>query len=794
MELTTLELTPTQALKARWPRYIEFIIRFRFAVLTLTLLVTALAVYQAKNLRIVIDPNTMLPQSHPYISTGIEVAKVFGSKYIVVIGVSPIQGDIYQPQVLAKVRQMTAEFVDVPGVVKNNVLSLYARRVKGIEGQGDGLIVETMVPADPEQPAQMAAFKKAIQRNPIYADTVVARDGKTTAIIVEFKEDAAGYRGIMNKVMPIVERARGESVQIMVGGAPAFLARIEVYSERMAFLLPIAILVLSLVLFEAFRSRQALVLPLLTGILAVAWGIGAMGAAGIPMDVFNATTPILILAVATGHAVQMLKRFYEEYARLRKESMPPLEANRQAVVASLVRVGPVMIAACTVASLGFLSLIVFDVSTVRTFGIFTAIGILATLALEMTFIPALRSMLRPPGERELQSLSRGRFWVWLTGTIARWVSGRSRRRVYIGSALFVVLALVGTSRVVVDNSMKSYFSPAVDLIKDDKALNARLGGTNTVFLMIEGKHDDAIKNPKTLAAMEELQRYVESQPEVGKAVSIADFIKRMNRAMHADDPAYFAIPTSAQLISQYLLLYSMSGEPGDFESYVDYTYRRANITVFLKSDSSAYFDDLAAKVRAFAATRFGDDVQVRIGGGLAEGAALSEVMVHGKVLNILQISAVVFVVSCLLFRSLLAGLMVMLPLLIAVLTNFGLMGWAGIPLNISTALISAMAVGIGADYAIYLIYRLREELAAGGDESAAVRKVVATAGTAILFVAVAVAAGYGVLLLSFGFRIHQWMAVLIAAAMVVSALAALLLIPALTLSLKPGFIYKRNTS
>ena len=141
MELTTLALTPTQALKARWTRYVEFIIRFRFAVLTLTLLVTALAVYQAKNLRIVTDPNTMLPQSHPYISTGIEVAKVFGSKYVVVIGVSPTQGDIYQPQVLAKVRQMTAEFVDVPGVVKNNVLSLYARRVKEIEGQGDGLLV-----------------------------------------------------------------------------------------------------------------------------------------------------------------------------------------------------------------------------------------------------------------------------------------------------------------------------------------------------------------------------------------------------------------------------------------------------------------------------------------------------------------------------------------------------------------------------------------------------------------------------------------------------------------------------
>src|SRR6185295_4668385 len=110
----------------------------------------------------------------------------------------------------------------------------------------------------------------------------VARDGRATAIIVEFKDDAAGYRGILERVRTVVERERDATVDIHVGGAPAFLAAIETYSERMGILLPVAILVLALVLFEAFRSRQGLVLPLLTGILAVAWGVGVMGAAGIP--------------------------------------------------------------------------------------------------------------------------------------------------------------------------------------------------------------------------------------------------------------------------------------------------------------------------------------------------------------------------------------------------------------------------------------------------------------------------------------------------------------------------------
>jgi len=235
----------------------------------------------------------------------------------------------------------------------------------------------------------------------------------------------------------------------------------------------------------------------------------------------------------------------------------------------------------------------------------------------------------------------------------------------------------------------------------------------------------------------------------------------------------------------------MSGEPGDFDSYVDYGYRSANLTVFLKTDSSAYIEKLIEKIHAFTALHFDRDVHIGIGGSVPQGAALNEVMVYGKILNILQIAAVVFIISSLIFRSVVAGMLVLLPLLIAVLTNFGLMGWSGIPLNISTSLISAMAVGIGADYAIYLIYRLREELTMGTDEITAVRNVIATAGQAILFVAIAVSAGYGVLLLSFGFNIHKWLAILVAEAMIMSSLSALLLIPALILTFRPDFIFRR---
>jgi predicted RND superfamily exporter protein/outer membrane lipoprotein-sorting protein len=772
--------------------YIEWILRYRFVVITLTLIITIAAVIQAKNLSIIIDPNTMLPQSHPYVTTSNQVEKIFGSKYVVMVGITPKEGDIYQPVVLEKIQRMTAAFLQTPGVVKDNLLSLASKRAKNIAGTVEGLEVKPLMSNIPVTSAQITELRNAIEKNPVYLNSIVSVDAKTTAILVEFKDGPGGFRAIMDKVEAVVEHERDSRVEINVGGIPSFLARIEIYSERIGFLFPIAILVLSLVLFEAFRTKQGLILPLLTAGLAVAWGVGVMGASGIPMDVFNSATPILILAVATGHAVQLLKRYYEEYFRLRETTdLSPRAANNQAVISSLIRVGPVMIAAGVVASLGFFSLVIFKISTVRTFGIFTGIGILAALILEMTFIPALRSILAPPSDLERKREQKGRIWDKTTNAIANGVTGTSRRKVYWGVLLFVTISLIGVSRVTVDNSTKSSFSPELIFETDDKALNDRLGGTNTMYLLIEGASDDAIKNPQTLQAIGELQRFLESQPYVGKTVSLADFIMRMNQAMHGDDPTYYKIPDSQELISQYLLLYSMSGEPGDFDSYVDYGYRSANLTVFLKTDSSAYVEKLIEKIHAFTALHFDQNVHIGIGGSVPQGAALNEVMVYGKILNILQITVVVFIISSLIFRSLIAGMLVLLPLLVAVLANFGLMGWSGIPLNISTSLISAMAVGIGADYAIYLIYRLREELTMGTDEITAVRNVIGTAGQAILFVAISVSAGYGVLLLSFGYNIHKWLAILIAEAMIMSSLSALLLIPALILTFRPDFIFRR---
>lgn len=789
-------------MNAFFSRWARLVIRLRGWVVLAVLVITALLLTQARSLKLVIDPNTLLPQHHPHVVTTRLVEEVFGSKHVIVIGVQPRQGDIYHPEAVAYLQRFTQRLYETPGVRRNKVLGITAHRAKDIQGGAEGMVVQPLVPPgalagqDAADSARLAAaLKSAIARNPVYASTAVSDDGRLASIVIEMAESSGGYRAMLAPIERIVADLADQRFEVFVGGNPVYLAASERFSARMAFLFPLAILIVGLVHFEAFRTLQGLFLPLATALLAVTWALGLMGAARVPLDIFNTPTPILILAVAAGHAVQLLKRYYEDFGRLSEGLTDPVArkaAALQAIVDSITAVGPVMVVAGGVAAMGFISLLSFELSTIRTFGLFTAAGILSALILEMSFIPALRAILKAPSPKHVALERKRRVWDRITASVADAVLGPRRRILPWVLAGIALIACVGAAQVRIDNANKGLFAAWLPFQKDDSVLNASLAGTNTLYIVVDGRRKDALKDPALLASIERIQLALAAEPGVGKTVSIVDFVRRMHHAMNADAPGADGLPDRRELIAQYLFLYSMAGDPADFDTYVDFDYRRANIVVYLKSGSSAYADRLIARATAAARDAIGDRADFSIGGSVAQTAALTQVMVDGKIRNILQIAAVIFVVTALLFRSVLAGLLVLAPLTMAVLVNFGVLGWTGTPLNIPNSLSSAMAVGIGADYAIYLIFRLREECRRGVDLDLAIRQTLATAGKACLYVASAISAGYGVLLLSFGFNVHLWLALLIGIAMLVSVFSALLIVPAAVRALRPAFIFRAD--
>lgn len=772
----------------RWlTAYFRGVIRHRWMVLGVVLAVTLGLGAAATRLHIEVDPDRLLPQDHPFIQTLNEVHALFGDKNLIVIGLFPHDGKVFTPTFLAKIAEVTASIKKIPGVNRALIQSLAAPQAKDVRGSGDVVTVERVMATPPTDQAGADEVRRRAFANELMVGTLVAADGSAALVQASFEltPETPGYRNLHHAVLAAVAETADGTFDYRLAGPAIYLSQLSAYAGRMAIYFPLALVVIGLVHYHAFRTWQALFLPLATALLSVVWAVGLMGLLGVALDPFNTTTPILILAVAAGHAVQVLKRFYEEFERLGDV--------HEAVVASLVRVAPVMLAAGIVAALSFCSLVTFQTATIRTFGLFTGFGIVSALVIEMTVIPAVRAALPAPRGREIAREAEAH--PILDGFL-RWSARRANAgggAVFVATLLLLAACALFASRLTVDMSMKREFSPQDTVRVDDAAINERFAGTNTLVVLVEAPTQGGLEEPAVLRAMYDLERRLEKEPGVGSAISFVDYVKRVHRAMTADDAAAGVVPTTRELAAQELFLYSLSGGDNDLDTMVDPTHTRAKIRLLVHEDSTRYGLALLAKARGIVAETFPQEYRVRYTGTLASTAAATEVMVHGKIRNIAQIAIITVVISAILLRSLIGGLLVAVPLALAVAVNFGVMGLLGIPLDTMTSAISAMAVGIGADYAMYFLFRTREELVTEADLQTALERSLATSGKAVLFVSSAVAFGYATLCLS-GFAVHVQLGSLVALAMLVSSGSALVVLPAIVARFRPAFLWMGTPS
>ena len=490
---------------------------------------------------------------------------------------------------------------------------------------------------------------------------------------------------------------------------------------------------------------------------------------------WTAVTAILVLSVAAGHAVQILKRYYECYAELGD--------NRAAVAASIRRIGPVMAIACGIAAAGFASLATFGIPAVRDFGLMAAFGILSALVLELTFIPAVRALLHAPRSAEALAERTHRRLDAAIDAITRRVLERPRT-VLLGVGLAIAAASLGIFRIEVNSAFRSWFDADAPVIAADNAIRARFTGTSTIRILVEGDAPDALLDPAVLRGMAALQRELRREDAITGTLSLADYVEVMNRALHDGAPDALAVPETREAVEQIVLLF----EPDDLTRVTSADRRTGAIQALSRQDRVAWVETLFARLRAVAAREFPPGVRVAIGGGeLGQAAANNSTVVRHKLENMAQIAAVIFLLSALVFRSLAAGLLVLAPLACAALVNLGVMGWIGSWLSFATASYTAMGVSLGADFAIYLLFRLREEVRAGRPLEAAIAAALRTSGRAIFFVASAIAAGNATLLAS-DFALWRQLGGYVALMMTTSSLATLTVVPALVLLASPAFL------
>ena len=777
-------------------RYVTFVVSWPKAVILSVLVVTVALSFFLKRIELWLDLDQQIPPGHPLVVVGKRIEKLFGGKYITIVGVYPKSGTVYTPATLAKVKRINEALEGMPGVRTGSVMSLMSPRVKDIRSTDEALAVDPLAPTVPQNDAEMAALRERVKRNHVVTSLLVSDDGRATAVIVDFEDfnKAGGAAGLFPKLERILDRERDANTEILSAGSPSVLYWLQQYTRRVGGLFLLALAMIGYLHYRAFRTLQGMFIPLVTAIMGVVWALGLMGLIRAPMDPWNIMTPILLLAIGAGHSVQILKRYYEEYGRLKAErpELSPVERNREAVIEATTKVGIVMLAAGTIASLSFFSLVAFDLPSIRNFGLCTAFGIAAALVVEMTFIPAIRALMSPPTERQTEREKREEYFDPILEALARTVRAKKEGPILWVSLGIIAVAAIGASRLQVGNSLGEQFFESNAPVRGFRMADSRMAGTRVVQVLVEGNAIDVIKEPETLKRMDALSTFITKQPlPVGKVVSIVDVIKQIGNAIRNDPATAGALPETLPEVAQYLLLYSMSGDDSDLSRLIDRDGQRAVITAYIRTDNFGQMKAMTDAVQAEANRLFaGQPVKAMVGGGVTNAIALNETMVAGKVKNLAQISGLVLLITALLLRSVTGGLLVLLPLATAALINLGLMGWTGIMLSMGTAAISAMAVGIGADYAVYFLFRVREEFSRTGDLREATAAALTTSGKAIAYVASAVAGGYLCLALS-GFKVHVLLGVLVALTMVTSSAATVAFLPAVLLRVSPRFLTRR---
>jgi len=746
------------------------------AVLALTL---ALA-NELRGLRLEVKLADEVPRGHPYTQIDDRLAAKLGAAQTSILAIGVREGDVFTPATLRRIQRLTEAVARLPGVVPNSVLSLASPRVKSIASEGDSVRVEALLPAEvPEDPAALRALRERVFSYPMYVGTIVTPDARGAMVLADFRDDSSSER-ITEALEALAARERDADTEILVGGQSPALAALNGATRGILPLLALALAVIALVHYEAFRTWQAVLLPLVTAGLSVVWAMGITSALGFKLTPWTAITAVLVLSVAAGHAVQILKRYYECYHELGD--------NRAAVVESLVRIGPVMAIACSIAAAGFASLATFGVPAVRDFGLMAAFGILSTLVLELTFIPAVRALLRAPRSAEAVRERSHRALDRAIDALAGQVLRRPRAVLAVTVAL-VLLASLGAARLEVNTSFRSWFDSDAPLIRADRAIRERFTGTSTIRVLVEGAAEGDLLDPRAVAGLADLQRLLAADPAITATLSMADYVQVMNRAMDGGSAGSYRVPDSRDLIAQYLLLF----EPDDLSRVVSPDARSAGLYALSRADRVAWVEGLFGRLRQESARVFPPNVRVEVAGGeLGQAAAMNATVVRNKLENMLQIGSVIFLLAALVFRSAAVGLLVLAPLVSAALVNLGTMGWMGSWLSFATASYTAMGVSIGADFAIYLLFRLREE-ARHRPLPEAIAEAMRTSGRAIFFVASAIAAGNATLLVS-SFALWRQLGGYVALMMATSCLSTLTLVPALALLTRPRALLAEPTA
>ncbi|TSE09242.1 efflux RND transporter permease subunit [Aquimarina algiphila] len=740
-------------------------------LVTTILLGTGVTKLKTKN-----NQDSELPKDDPIVKTNDYLEEVFGKKDVLIVGIET--ENIFNKKTLNKIINISKEIETVEGVIGDEITSLST--INNIQGKDWGLDVGPLMEEVPASKQEIWELRKEVFSNELVIGRLVSKDAKFTSIIANLNEDY-DQTIVYNQISEIIKKYEGDE-KFYLAGAPINSHEIDTgIQDDVNLLLPLGLLLVLIGYFISFRSAKGVILPFVVVILSIIWTMGLMGHIGFSITVVSSVLPMLMIAISSSYGIHVLHRYYEEILT---------SENRKAAARETVKkIGPAVLMTGITSAIGSATLIIFKVTSIQEFGIITSLGIISTLLVSILLIPAILSLSKKKGEKKTRKNREAllnKFLLWVAK-----VSLKYRVRILIGTLLLFVISGIGISKIRVGNDFVKYFPKEHVLRSTFEKFNDKLGGVRTMDIMIEAKEANMIKDPEFLKKIAGFQKFAESQPGIGYSSSFSDIIKRMNLQMNDADPRYNTIPDSKNTIAQYLLLYSMSGDPGDFGDLIDYDYQRAKVKLFLTTSEQEEHIQLYKTFETYVNENFKGEANIEFGGEVMFWLAQIRYIVNGKIQNIFLAILIVLIFCMIVLRSMSLGFLSIVPLTVSSILTFGFMGFLGIRLETGTAIITAIGIGIGIDFAIHYLLRFKEEMMIDSNLERATETTILTSGKAIIYDVVSNILGFIVFVFS-GFLPIQYFGWLISLTMITVAFGSLVLFPSLLGIFKPKSLFQQK--
>jgi predicted RND superfamily exporter protein len=684
-----------------------------------------------------------------------------------------------------------------------------------IYGSEEGLTIEKIFEVIPGTPGEMKSLRRRVLENDLFKNYFFSEDGRRTGIFVELAMDEDDSENLYSTYIAL-KRIFEENPGIdkhYIAGFPIVAATLRtVIDQDTQRFFPFVALLAVFSLWLTFRRPSGIAVPMLVVGFSILFTLAIMVVFEVPLNTITSALPVFLISIGVADGIHM----FSEYRENRIEGIP----REKAVCLMLDKLAlPVTMTSITTA-VGFLSLTVSDIVPIFTFGIFVAVGTLLAMLLSLIFIPALLMVLpekvsaSQEGSETDENLSSGVHQVNFMDRLIQkslevmtsWVL-LNARPVLLAALAICSISIYGLSQVKVESSLESYFQADAPLVIANRAME-KMSGSRTINIVITKTGEkEPWKNPDNLKVVEEFQEFLANEPRVKRTLSLVDLIKRISYAFNENRKEFNRLPNGFEflesevifeengqtekrtvkreisgrdLIAQYLVLYENSG--GDVLSdVVDSEYLNLNLAVTISSNSTTEEEKLLQSIEDYAVRQFPRGFSMTSSGMVPINVATSNEVVTSQIRSLSGSILAVFLMLALIFRSVNRGLMGMIPLVFTVLFNFGVMGFFDVHLDIGTALVSSIVIGIGVDYSIHYLSRMFHELGDGTELHDAISNTVRRSGKAITSNAVTV--GFGFLALSVSEFLPlvtlSWMILL---TLNISALATMILIPALAVT------------